>query len=210
MVYVYMYGFYMFIEMGLAFEAGDVDENSNTVTWLITFHGVADARDIENRCLRKEDWAGIRLACGSKERGIPPWVGRTGIPNGSKANVPDYRTLQVNISGVRIMRIPHGIGVWKSLDRKSCDIYADKFYFFYGNYYTGSRLGYGIEVNDVGMYNGTFVENRREGRGRLDMANGTTIKGRFSTTFTFPEKNLSLDPRDHNPYGDGKYISDGV
>ena len=197
------------VDMGVHCEEGDTDEHSNTITWFVRFDGVNDARDMENRLLCKNDFAGIRLSCGNKEKKIPPWVGRSAVPDGSKANMPDHTPYQVNIAGVRIMRLPHGVGVLKGLERTSTYIHADKFYYYYGNFYAGKKMGYGIEVNDSGMYSGRFVDNWRDGHGRWELPNGTVVKGTFGKTLGFPEQNSSLDMEDHNPYLDGEPLATG-
>lgn len=196
--------------MGVFCEEGDTDEHSNTITWFVRFSGVNDARDMENRLLSKNDFSGIRLACGNKEKKMEPWVGRTAVPDGTKANMPDYTPYQVNIAGVRIMRLPHGVGVLKGLDRQSTYIHSDKFYYYYGNFYAGKKMGFGIEVNDSGVYSGRFVDNWRDGYGRWELPNGTVVKGSFGKTLSFPEYNSSLDMEDHNPYLDGEPFATGI
>lgn len=195
--------------MGITCEEGDTDEHSNTITWFVRFDGVNDARDMENRLLSKNDFSGIRLACGCAEKKMAPWVGRSAVPDGTKANMPDYTQLQVNIAGVRIMRLPHGVGVLKGLERRSTYIHSDKFYYYYGNFYAGKKMGYGIEVNDSGMYSGRFVDNWRDGWGRWELPNGTVVKGSFGKKLCFPEHNSSLDMEDHNPYLDGEPLASG-
>lgn len=193
------------MSMGVSLEQGDFDENSNTVTWFVRFFGVADARDMELRLLQKNDYSGIRLACGSADKKLPPWVGRSkSVPDGGKEYLPDYTMLQVNIAGVRIMRIPHGVGVYKSLDRTSVEISAEKFYYFYGNWYSGKKVGYGLEVNDSGAYIGRFNDNWKDGYGKWDIGNGTSIKGIFGKHVLFPENETSLNPANVNPYLDGE------
>jgi hypothetical protein len=65
--------------------------------------------------------------------------------------------VQVNISGARIQRIPAGVGMIQQLDRESSNIYGDEFGVFYGTFEAGRKSGYGIEIDDVGVFAGTFL-----------------------------------------------------
>ena len=66
------------------------------------------------------------MACGNKENKWPVWVGRGFVPTGGQSYEPDYTLLQVNVAGARFLRVRHGVGSWKQLDRRSSNIYADK------------------------------------------------------------------------------------
>ena len=140
--------------MGLEITKGGIDRNTETATWFVRFYGTKDAKEMEDLLMKKEDWASIKLALHKKMANppLPPWSGRGDVPDGTKALLPDYRDLQVNISGATIKRIPHGVGVWKTLDRTSSKYADDEFSFYYGEWYDGYKHGYGVEINDSGIY----------------------------------------------------------
>jgi hypothetical protein len=161
--------------MGLEMHCGEEDENTSTATWYIRFYGTKDAGEMEELLLNKDDWAAIKMAVGGN--GLKPWSGRGKVPDGKKADAPDYTPYEVNISGARLARRPHGVGTLKVLDRQSVEISGDDFHFYYGHFIDGKKDGYGYEVDDVGIFSGRFESNFRRGYGRLDLANGTTITG---------------------------------
>jgi hypothetical protein len=43
----------------------------------------------------------------------------------------------------------------QQLDRESSNIYGDEFGVFYGTFEAGRKSGYGIEIDDVGVFAGT-------------------------------------------------------
>eukprot|EP01032_Pedospumella_encystans_P022867 gene22867-25899_t len=98
--------------MGVELIKGEEDKNTDTCTWFVRLYGTDDAKELEDLLIEKEDWPGIKLACGVKNHDppIPPWTGRsTSPPDGSKVqDITDYTLLQVNIGGARIARIPAG------------------------------------------------------------------------------------------------------
>ena len=161
--------------MGIQFERADIDKATETATWFVRFYGTKDAKEMEELLIKKDDWASIRIAQGSKIDDIPAWAGKSDVPDGTNPEFPDYRNLQVNISGVIIKRVPHGVGTWKSLDRSSSKYADDEFSFYYGQWYNGFKHGYGIEVDDSGIYSGEFFEGYRQGQCRRDFANGLTL-----------------------------------
>jgi hypothetical protein len=183
-----------------------IDQNTETSTWEIQFFGQKDYRQLQDLLLQKTDWSDLKLCCGSSDPPLPPWCGRGRVPNGSKEHIPDYTHLVVNISGARLMRIPHGVGTKKTLKSSTASIAADKFGLYYGDWHLGKKTGYGIDVNDSGIYAGRFVEDRRNGYGRHDLANGTVITGNFGTTSVFPCPIPSEGGEGlfFNPYMDGE------
>jgi hypothetical protein len=191
--------------MGIDLQKGMEDKNTDTAAWYVRFYGTSDAGEMENLLLKKDDWGGLKLACGSATENLAPWAGRGQLPDGSKPFLPDYTKLQVNISGARLMRVPHGVGTFKVLDRKSSESSGDQFHFYYGDWHDGERSGTGIEVNESGIYSGRFYLGYRQGQGRLDLANGTTIVGQFD----YPHQ---ISPRDYgvfrNPYLSGDMHGD--
>lgn len=88
--------------MGIEFTKGEIDKVTETVTWFVRFYGTKDAKEMEDLLIKKDDWASIKLAQGSKSQTppLPPWSGRGEVPDGSKSFLPDYSQLQVNISGI--------------------------------------------------------------------------------------------------------------
>lgn len=58
------------------------------------------------------------------------------------------------MAGVRIQRIPAGVGMIQQLDRESTNIYGDEFGVFYGTFEAGRKSGYGVEIDDVGVFAG--------------------------------------------------------
>lgn len=192
--------------MGLELVAAEEDLNTETVTWEIRIFGTADAKEMEDLLVAKDDWQGLKLACGSQDPPLPPWAGRGTVPDGSKPFLPDYTELLVNISGVRIMRVPHGVGTLKTLDSSTATIKADRFGVYYGDWYIGMKTGHGIEVNDSGIFCGRFIENKRDGYGQLDLANGTTIKANMKTVHEEPAPIITKGF--DNPYLDGEAHDD--
>ncbi len=120
--------------MGIDIERGEIDDNTETASWCVTFYGTKDAKEMEDLLMAKEDWATIKLANHSGK--LPAWAGRGNIPDGSKTTIPDYRKLQVNISGARIMRIPHGVGTILTIksDTDTKPSLTNDFYLYYGSY----------------------------------------------------------------------------
>ena len=195
--------------MGLELIPAEEDANTETTTWEIRLYGTKDASEMEDLLIAKDDWQGIKLACESTYPKLPPWAGRGNVPDGSKEFMPDYSELLVNISGVRIMRVPHGVGTHKTLDSDTASIKSDRFGVYYGDWALGRRTGQGIEVNDAGVFSGRFIEDTRDGYGQLDMANGTSIKAIFKTVHDPPPAPL-VTKGFENPYLDGEPHDDKV
>lgn len=77
---------------------GDIDMVTHTCTWHMHLSGALDLDEMHDLLISKENWSGIKLACGdpkAKPEPIPPWAGRGEVPDGSSRVVPDYRTRQV-------------------------------------------------------------------------------------------------------------------
>ena len=105
------------------------------------------------------------------------------------------------MGAVRLSRVPAGVGLMKSLDRPSSNIYNDEFGLYYGEFEAGKKYGYGIEIDDVGIFAGAYENDRKLGRGRWDLCDGTTIVGNFGVTLhrsNIPECSGFI-----NPYKDG-------
>ena len=45
----------------------------------------------------------------------------------------------------------------QQLDRESANIYADEFGLFYGTFEAGRKSGYGVEIDDVGVFAGRLI-----------------------------------------------------
>ncbi len=205
-------------KMGVQLRQTEIDRVTDSSTWIMTLSGTTDVQNIEDLLLKKENWPGIKLAAGKKtgDKRFPPWTGRGAIPDGSNLTMPDYTYFQVNMIGVRILRVPKGVGVYRTLDRKSSNIAADEFSVFYGEYENGLKNGHGIEISDLGVYTGGFEEGVKRGRGRFDFADGTTVIGTFGCqkvnklpdTVSF--KNPYLEGEPHGQvevyFGDGSYF----
>lgn len=190
--------------MGLDILQVDIDENTETSTYEVRLFGTSDAKQIEDLLIEKDDYLGIKLACGSidPDYPFPPWCGRGSVPNGAKPPIPDYTNLVVGISGMRLFRTLHGVGTNKTLDRNSASIKADRFGIYYGDWNIGKKNGAGIQINDTGVFSGRFVNNYIDGYGRLDLANGTTIVGNFGIEQETPK--LLHTAGFDNPYRDGE------
>lgn len=190
--------------MGLDILKVDEDANTETSTYEVRLFGTNDAKEIENALVAKDDYLGIKLACGSPDPDypFPPWCGRGAVPNGSKPPIPDYTSLVIGISGMRLVRTFHGVGTNKTLDSRSASIASDRFGIYYGGWNIGKKNGSGIQVNDSGIFSGRFVEGFINGYGRLDLANGTTITGNFG--FTQPTPSPIITKGFENPYCDGE------
>ena len=66
--------------------------------------------------------------------------------------------------------------------------------------------GKGIEMSDSGVFSGYFTNDRRDGYGRLDHADGTTIHGTYQKVEQFTSHSPSpvyTDGVTQNPYLDG-------
>lgn len=190
-------------KMGISFTKGAVDNNTATCSWMVRFYGTDDAKEMEDLLIKKRNWPGIKLAAG--RGGIidpcPPWAGRGDLPDGSKEHMKDYTGLQINVGGARIARVPQGVGLYRTLDRESSTIADKDFSIYYGDYDAGKKSGYGIDINDACVFVGSFENDRKVGRGRIDYADGTTIVGPFGTTKDnkCPEASEFV-----NPYMDGE------
>lgn len=187
--------------MGLQITQGEVDLNTETSTWYVRFHGTKDAGEMEELLLKKDDWASIRLAAASKDRNLPPWAGRGKIPDGSKSHETDYSALEVNIAGARIKRLQHGVGTEKFVDRSSSSYHAEEFGFYYGEWSDGYKEGYGLNVDDSGIFSGRFEAGMRRGWGRFDMADGSTISAPFKVSEQRPCRHHGAFA---NPYYSGE------
>jgi hypothetical protein len=203
-------------KMGVHLSMVSTDKNTSTANWLLSISGTDDAQEIEDLLILKRNWQGIKMACGYKlkEPHTPPWSGRGDVPNGTNPTLPNYTGLEVNMLGVRIMRIPTGIGFYRQLDRSSSSLSSDRFGFYYGEYEHGEKHGYGLLINDTGVFSGAFENNFRNGHGRMDYADGTTIIGNFNMKTQSP---LSSGNGFVNPYLDGEpnglveiFFSDGA
>lgn len=97
-------------------------------------------------------------------------------------------------------RVPHGVGTWKAMDKKSSRYADDEFSFYYGEWYDGCKHGYGIEIDDSGIYAGNFVDGYRNGQGRIDFANGTTLISNFSVLQQHADRHKGAF---RNPYMNG-------
>ncbi len=200
--------------MGVKLTMIDTDSNTSTSTWLLELSGTDDVQEIEDALIQKRNWQGIKLAVAYNRRDppLPPWVGRGEVPDGKNPTLPNYTGLEVNMLGVRIMRVPAGIGLYRHLDRKNTSIAHDEFGVYYGEYEHGMKNGFGIQISDSGVYSGSFENNFRRGHGRLDFADGTTIIGNFDVKTQSSLSSTSFK----NPYMDGEphglveiFFSDG-
>lgn len=125
--------------LGVELIQGAIDYTFNTSTWSMRLHGSDDVDEIEDLLMQKMNWAGIKLALGDDRRNppMPPWAGRGDVPDGSTLAMPDYTHLTVNMLGVRIMRLPAGVGLAKNLDRKSSTLSSEAFGMYYGEFDQG-------------------------------------------------------------------------
>lgn len=187
--------------MGIEFQMIAHDENTDTNTWAVKLFGTTDAEEIEDLLIAKDDWAGIKCACWCEDPKLPPWAGRGRLPDGTKNDLePDYSLLQANMAGVRIARAPNGVGSLKLMDRSSVPFAADHFEYYYGNFEMGKKHGRGMEINDVGIYSGRWIEGWKNGAGRWDYKDGTTVVGNFGVNLlTNYPANLTFV----NPYLEG-------
>lgn len=170
--------------MGVHLTQGEIDRNSHSCTWHMTFSDAPDCQEIEDLLLMKENWTGIKLAAAHVDpdddtKLIPAWAGRGTPPDGTNVIMPNYTKYHVNMLGVTVKRMPKGVGLFQQLDRKSASIAGPVFSVYYGEYELGVKHGYGVDTNDLGIYTGEFVKGRRQGKGRMDYADGTTVVGNF-------------------------------
>jgi hypothetical protein len=191
--------------IGMQLSIEEVDENTDTASWRVRFFGHKDALAMENLLIKKDNWAGIRVANSipaSKDTPeAPPYAVRGPLPDGSNPALPDYSGAAVNVAGARFMRVPHGVGSVKALDRSSATIADDHFGVYYGRFDLGERVGVAFEMDDVSVYSGKFLHNFKKGSGRLDYGDGTTIVGNFRVNTQVQNKqSLIFD----NPYMDGE------
>lgn len=175
-------------EQGVILTLVETDKNTSSSTWRVQFDQYEDGKVIEDALAVKDDWQSIRLAAALEYATPPvgPWAGRGMVPDGSKEYLPDYTNVICNMSGVRVRRVPHGVGAIKSLDRHSSNYSAEYFGYYTGEFNAGERHGQGIELNDVGIYSGDFQHGKRIGNGRYDMANGLTVIGTFGGPEQYP------------------------
>lgn len=117
--------------------------------------------------------------------------------------------------GTLVKRVPAGVGMMQELDRKTTSLAAPAFGIYYGEYETGLKQGFGIQINDTSIYAGDFEGGFRSGRGRLDLADGMTIIGPFGVKMNngLPQTGIFKNPyMEGEPngqveiyYGDGGY-----
>lgn len=132
----------------------------------------------------KTDWDGVKLALGHvDDEGmfLPPYAGRSSVPDGSKEYLPDYRSYEVTMRGVRVSRVEDGFGVYDD---------------FEGDFVEGQRSGKGMSHGDDGVFVGEFKDGFRV-RGRFDAATGDSFRGDFVTPRYLPYSKLG------NVYADG-------
>jgi hypothetical protein len=101
---------------------------------------------------------------------------------------------EVNMRLVRLKRLRHGIGERLQLtaeaseDGEKDDMlkpWEDGFHIssigamYCGEWKMGEKHGKGKEFTNVGIYDGEFERNYRQGRGKLVYGNGTTVSGTF-------------------------------
>jgi hypothetical protein len=125
--------------MGIRLEQLSSEGLADFSSWHLDIYGVDDAKDVENLLMVKTDLVGIRLATHSEAKGLPPWAGREAVPVGESSRHADYSGLEVRMGQARLMRVPHGVGVYRALDRASSSVVADKYALFYGEYVAGRR-----------------------------------------------------------------------
>jgi hypothetical protein len=190
-------------QIGLHLFQVEVDANTDSCTWEMQLFGQSDYRLIEELLINKTDWQQIQLCCPSATPPLPPWVSKGKIPDGSKEHMPDYTSLVVKMSAARLTRVAHGVGTKKTLNSSTATIAGDEFGLYYGDWHLGKKTGYGIEVNDSGIYAGRFIDGRRDGNGRLDLGNGTVLSGSFSISRFYPTPIPTKGELFRNPYGDG-------
>ena len=192
--------------IGMDFVMEDTDLNTDTATWRLRFFGHKDAMEMEDLLIKKNNWAGIRVACGAPppEPGkpkIPPFACRGPLPDGSNPMLPDYSNLAVNVAGARFLRVPHGVGAIKALDRKDASIRDEQYGVYYGRFELGRKVGVSFEMDDVSVYSGKFLNNYRKGKGRIDYCDGNTTVGDFGCTTQIDNKvTMTFD----NPYMNGE------
>ena len=160
---------------------------------------------MEDLLIKKDNWAGIRVANGipatQEEPEHPPYAIRGPLPDGSNPALPDYSDVAVNVAGARFLRVPHGVGSVKALDRASATIADENFGVYYGRFELGKKAGVAFEMDDVSVYSGRFLYDHRKGKGRLDYGDGTTIVGDFGINLQMQNKvSLMFD----NPYVGGE------
>ena len=81
-----------------------------------------------------------------------------------------------------------------------------KFTLYHGQWECGLKNGTGLEIDDSGIYSGQYFDGYRTGRGRLDLADGTMIKGDFEKHENFPSRQNSIVFSNNsmtNPYIEG-------
>lgn len=201
-------------KMKVELKQGDVDRVTDTCSWHVKIGGTTDAQKIEDLLMVKENWPGIKLAAGSSTGEIfPPWAGRGDVPDGSNITLPNYSSRQANMIGARIKRVPTGVGTLQQLDRHSSSLASEEFGVYYGEFHNGLKSGYGVDISDTGVFVGTFEEGFRRGRGRWDLADGTTIMGAFNVAKTNKMQETTMF---NNPYLEGEgtgmmeiYFGDG-
>lgn len=188
-------------------------------TWYVTFGDVEDTFagdgedeyfDLEAAFLNKSDWNGINLAVGFWTRDhegikkfIQPWAGRGNIPDGHKEFIPDYTNYDVNMRGVQILRVAHGIGMYKSLDKRGVDFFGPMFSVYHGMWKEGVRHGFGQQFDDTGHYSGFWEFDRRRGQGHTDYPHGSSFKGEFGVRKHHKAGSHAFDVLPNNPYADG-------
>mmetsp|Transcript_93178 Transcript_93178/g.266303 ORF Transcript_93178/g.266303 Transcript_93178/m.266303 type:complete len:811 (-) Transcript_93178:1173-3605(-) len=182
----------------------------NTCTWNITFDEDHEEDhdheyDPELALVKKNDWDGIKLCVGWADdvQEYEPWAGRGNIPSGGKPYIPDYSHYAVNMKGIRIMRVQHGIGMHKMLNKRGIDFYGPKFSVYHGEWKEGVRHGYGQRYDDSGIYSGYWVQDRIRGKGTMDYPHGSAFKGKFEVTRYHVDKGYHFEPLAENPYADG-------
>ncbi len=178
------------------------DANTDTCTWQVKLYGTMDAEEMEDLLIAKDDWAGIKVARWCDDPKLPVWTGRGRVPDGTLNQLePDYTMLQINVAGARIARVPNGVGTIKTLDRTSVPFHGEEFGMYYGEFEVGKKHGKGIEVNDAGIFVGRYIEGAKDGPGRWDLADGTTIVGSWEC---LQQRKYQKNPWFDNPYLDGE------
>lgn len=187
--------------MGIDFTKISKDDNTSTCVWSVRLYGATDAEQLEDLLIEKDDWAGLKLACQCDDPELPPWAGRGRVPDGTlyKAE-PDYSLLQVNVAGARLARVADGVGRLQTLVRNDVLFSGERFEMYYGGWDLGQKNGRAMLVNDAGILLGRFIDGFADGPCRWDLADGTTVVGRFGVQQQYDYEDSAAF---RNPYKDG-------
>lgn len=167
-----------------------------TRTWMVQFTS-SRGEELATVAMAKCDWTYVCLA---QVRPTPiAFIEEDQVEGNDGAISARHLDKEINMRTVRLKRLRHGTGELLTAipseqeeedSKQPIDPSADGFHFsslgtlFSGDFQLGEKHGRGREVTNVGVYEGEFVHDMRNGSGKMVYGKGTTCWGTFAPAAT--------------------------